>query len=371
MKIAFTSGNLIRDMDGVAQVIYKMIDILKRKRIEIIGLSQLIPAKKDQEIPMVKVPSFSLPFYKQYRVPFHVKNLLKKTLDKFSPDIIHVHSPDTLGFAAAEYGREHNIPVIATHHTRFTAYLKYYHLQILEGVLWKLLQELYEKCELVLCPSSQIVEELNRHGIKNTLFLPHGVDTTFFNPKKRSEKFRKEHGLDQKTALLFVGRLVWSKDLNILAGAYKHLKRRSDIAFVLAGEGPAREGLEKQMPEAIFLGHLPAKKVAEAYASCDVFVFPSTTETFGLVTLEAMASGIPAVAAEASGTSDIVQNGKTGLLTKPKNVKDFTEKIEEIVTNKTLQKKMGRAALQYARTQTWEKIVEKVIQKYNKLAPSA
>lgn len=371
MKIALTSGNLIRDLDGVAQVIYKMIEILKTRGVKMIGFSQLIPAKKDQPIPMVKVPSFSLPFYKQYRIPFHAKRLLEKTLDEFSPDIIHIHSPDTLGFGAAEYGREHNIPVIATHHTRFTAYLKYYHIQILEGVLWKLLQELYEKCEFVLCPSNQIVEELNKHGIKNTLFLPHGVDTEFFNPKKRSLKFRKEHDIDGKTALLFVGRLVWYKDLNVLAGAYERLKKRDDLAFVLVGEGPAREELEKQMPKAVFLGYQPGNKVAEAYASCDIFVFPSTTETFGLVTLEAMASGIPVVAAEASGTLDIVRDGKTGLLAKPKNVKDFTEKIEKIVTNKTLQNKMRKAALQYAKTQSWEKIVEKIMQKYRKLAPRA
>ncbi len=348
MRIAFTVGNLIRDFDGVSRVVYKYIESLKEKGVEFIAFSQIVPSQKEQVVPMFKVPSFALPLYKRYRVSVFSKPILVAELKKFRPDIIHVHSPDPLGRDAANYGQKHKIPVVATHHTRFEAYLSYYNLSFLTNLAWLWMRELYANCLLVFCPSRQIVEELNAEGIFNTVLLPHGVDTKFFHPSKRSKELRQKLGLENKIALLFVARLVWEKDLKVLAEAYKILEGREDIVFVLVGEGPARKELGKMMPRALFLGQKSAQEVAEIYACCDIFVFPSTTETFGLVALEAMASGLPVVAVHASGLEDIVQEGKTGFLAQPKDSQDFASKITKLVDDAVLRAEMSAAAYAYA-----------------------
>lgn len=366
LRIAFTSGNLIKDSDGVARVVYKTIAELLKHGAVLRCISQLVPPKGDLPVDVVSVPSFAIPLRGNYRIAYKTKSIVKKTLDEFMPDIIHVHTPDAVGITAAKYGIAHNIPVIATHHTQFDNYLKYYNLQWLEPLLWKYLKNFYSKCALILCPSSEIENELNKHGIKNTTTLNHGVDTSVFKPNLRSSVFRKTHYAESKLILLFVGQLVWYKDLDILADAYKIFSGRDDVLFMLAGSGPAKKELKKRMPKAVFLGQLNVGDLAVAYASSDVFVFPSTTETFGLVVLEAMASGLPAVGADAPGIKDIIKNNNNGFLTIPRNAKDFSDKILTLIEDKTLRKKMGTNAAKYAKSRSWQEITDKLIDLYRK-----
>lgn len=363
LRVLFTSGNLIKNSDGVSRVIYKMIDQLQNHNVVIHCISQTEPAPGDLPAPATKVASFPIPFRKDYRMAWRVNGVLTKTIEEFKPDIIHIHTPDSLGIAAAKYGKKHNIPVVATHHTQFIHYLKYYHAQWLAPFLFNSMKKMYSLCEVVLCPSRAIVEELTSKGVTNAVLLHHGVDADIFDPRHKSDAFKKQHGLLGKTVLFFVGQLVWYKDLAVLAQAYTIIGEK-DVVFTFAGQGPIKEQLATMMPKAIFLGQLKSEELAIAYASSDIFVFPSTTETFGLVVLEAMASGIPAIGADASGINDIIQDGKTGFLTAPKNAPDFAKKIEILIHDVSLRKKMGTAARAYALTQSWDVVAQKLIDFY-------
>jgi glycosyltransferase involved in cell wall biosynthesis len=212
------------------------------------------------------------------------------------------------------------------------------------------------------------MNELKEHGFNKVSFLPHGVDISVFNPSFKSGEWKKKIGIDGKIALLYAGRLVWEKDLKVLVETYKIITSlRNDIKFVLAGDGPIRNELEQLMPEAVFLGHMNGKDLSEAYASSDVFVFPSTTETFGNVTVEAMASGLPPVCAKEGGAYGIIQEGLTGLLAEPRNPNDLAEKIIFLSDNEDARIRMAHKALEFANEQTWDNIFRKLYNSYNEV----
>jgi glycosyltransferase involved in cell wall biosynthesis len=194
------------------------------------------------------------------------------------------------------------------------------------------------------------------------------VDTDSFNPRFRSRDWRIRFGVDGRIVLLFVGRLVWEKDLRTLADAYRILKGgRNDLALVLVGDGPIRAELQIMMPDAIFLGYQSGVDLSTAYASSDAFVFPSTTETFGNVTIEAMASGIPPVCALAGGSAGIIDDGKTGLLTKPRDGFDLAAKIGQLADSLSMREKIGREAFAFAQQQSWERIFDRLLDSYDRV----
>ncbi len=365
MKIAFFAGTMKPGHDGVTRVLFRLSDFLQAKQIDHIFFSPIIPPDDEQTIPMYKVPSVAIPIYDEYRLASPSQKYFSDRLAEFEPDILHINSPCTLGRAAIEYGKEHGIPVVATYHTHFASYAKYHHLQMLEQPAWLYFKHLYNKCDRIYVPSLPILEELLSHGIKNLEYLPHGVDTSLFHPSHYSDSWKNRHGIEKKYALLFVGRLVWEKDLHTLADTYSILeKKRNDIAFVLAGDGPIRNELEHQMPKAVFLGYTSGEDLSEAFASSDIFVFPSTTETFGNVTLEAMASGIPPVCANQGGASGFIKDGVTGLFAKPQDPADFAAKIETLLDAPEQRAQMASDAFIYAQEQTWESSFERLLISY-------
>ena len=291
----------------------------------------------------------------------------RKIIRTIKPDIIHVNSPCPLGYAALTYAKKRKIPVIATYHTHFISYAKYYYLEILEPFLWLYTKGFYNNCNKVLVPSKSILSELRQHGLKRLEYLPHGVDTQAFNRSYRSIKWRKGYGIDNKIVLLYVGRLVWEKDLEVLADTYAKFESNRSLSFVIVGDGPIRQDLEKLMPKAIFTGKLIGKELSTAYASSDIFVFPSTTETFGNVILEAMISGLPCVAANKGGSKSAIKNNVTGLLAKPHDCKDFTKKVKYLIHHPKLRKQMAQHAVEYAEKQSWNLICERLFKEYYKL----
>jgi glycosyltransferase involved in cell wall biosynthesis len=199
-------------------------------------------------------------------------------------------------------------------------------------------------------------------------FKEGGVDAQMFNPSYRSTEWRRVHDMEGKTVLLFVGRLVWEKDLRTLAATYARLvPGHPEVVFALAGDGPAREELRQMMPEALFLGHQAGENLSRAYASSDIFIFPSTTETFGNVTLEAMASGLPPVCAREGGAYGFIEPGVTGLLAAPRNPDDLAKQVEYLLRHPERRKDMGRAACTFAQEQRWEKIFQRLFESYEEV----
>jgi glycosyltransferase involved in cell wall biosynthesis len=368
-RVAYFAGTMRPEHDGVTRVLYRLIHALPGHGVESIFFSPIVPDPASQPVPMYEVPSVAFPLYKDYRVAIPGQKHFEERLARFNPDLIHINSPCPLGHAAVRYGRRAGIPLVATYHTHFPSYAKYYKIKALETFSWGYLRKLYNECERVYVPSEPIRKELRMHGFTTTEFLPHGVDTTTYNPSHRSEEWRRTHGLEGKTVLLFAGRLVWEKDLRTLAEAYRIItERRNDAAFVLAGDGPVRSELAQMMPGAHFLGQLGGEELSRAYASSDVFVFPSTTETFGNVTLEAMASGIPPVCAREGGAWGFVKSGTTGLLAEPRNGADLALQVEHLLDRPDRRQAMGKAALAYAQQQTWDRIVDRLLASYSEVA---
>jgi glycosyltransferase involved in cell wall biosynthesis len=366
IKVAYFAGTMRPGHDGVTRVLYRLIDGLKDRGIKNIFFSPIIPSEEEQTTTMFEVPSFTFPLYKDYRVSIPGLKHFEQELMEFKPDILHINSPCSLGYAAIKYGQKFQIPVVATYHTHFASYAKYYKVKALENFSWNYFRNLYNKCERVYVPSQPIMQELNEHGLNTIEFLPHGVDTNAFNPKFKSDNWKKKLNLEGKITLLFAGRLVWEKDLLTLAKTYKILTtKHNNIAFVLAGDGPIRKELEEMMPGAVFLGNLSGTELSTAYASSDIFVFPSTTETFGNVIVEAMASGIPPVCVREGGAYGLIEDGINGLIAEPHNPADLADKIEFLLNQPALREKIALNAFTFSQTQSWDEIIDKLILSYN------
>lgn len=368
VKIAYFAGAMKEGLDGVTRVLFRLTDYLNKNEIDAVFFSAVVPPESEQPVPMFRVPSVAFPLYKDYKVALPGYAFFEKKMKEYKPDIIHINSPCPLGAAAVKYGNKNGIPVVATYHTHFASYAKYYNISMLEGLGINYLKKLYNRCEKVYVPSRPILRELDELDIENLSYLPHGVDTKLFNPKYKSPEWRSELHLEDKTVILYAGRLVWEKDLRTLAGTYDIITQKSPNAvFVLAGEGPVKNELEKLMPNALFLGHQSSENLAKIYASSDIFVFPSTTETFGNVTLEAMASGLPPVCVREGGAYGMIKDGITGLVAEPHSSEDLAAKLSMLIKDEKFRSSMGYNCLTYAYKQSWDNIFDRLMESYLKV----
>jgi phosphatidylinositol alpha 1,6-mannosyltransferase len=368
MRIAYFNANLKVGQDGVTRVIYKMIDGVLARQHEAIAVSSIIPEPSQQPIPMHKVPSVVLPLQKAYRIAVPGYQSFARVLQDFQPDILHIHSPCTLGFGALKYAKHFGVPIVATYHTHFPTYPRYYNLTRLEDLTWRISRNLYNQMDRTLVPTRPILQELAEHNIHRLEYLPNGVDVGLFTPQRRSEAWRKRFGNGEKPIVLFVSRIVWEKDLRILADAYKQLReKRKDFEMVIVGDGHARQEFEQMMPGAHFLGYQSGVTLAESFASADIFVFPSTTETFGLVTLEAMASGLTPVAAKMGGAVEIIEEGISGIFAKPLDGTDMALKVEWLLDHPQYQRVMSEHATQRAKQYRWESVLDRLFNSYESI----
>jgi glycosyltransferase involved in cell wall biosynthesis len=312
---------------------------------------------------LVPVPSVALPGRSDYRFTVGITPSVREELERFDPTLYHIATPDLLGRHALSLAQSTDAPAVASYHTHFSSYLKYYHLDLFESALWSYLQHFYQQCEQVYVPSAAMAEILQDHGITEGLRLwERGVDTERFTPARRSLDWRRAHGIgDDEVVVTFVSRLVWEKGLDVYAEVIERLERQGvPHRSLVVGDGPARAELEDRLPNTTFTGFLKGTDLARAYASSDVFLFPSDTETFGNVTLEAMASGLPTVCARAVGSRDLVDDGATGRLCPPGDVGAFTEATRRLILDASMRNRMGAAAHERAQDFTWATILDKM-----------
>ncbi len=365
MRIAYFNANLKVGQDGVTRVVYKMIDGALERGHEAIAITSILPEPSEQLIPMYKVPSVVIPLQKAYRMAMPGYQSFARIVNEFRPDIIHINSPCTLGFGAVKYAKHFGVPVVATYHTHFPTYPRYYNLTKLEDLVWRITRNLYNSVDRTLVPTKPILNALTENNVQRLQYLPNGVDTGLFTPERRNNAWRTQFGDGSKPIVLFVSRLVWEKDLRVLADAYQQLKtKRNDFEMVIVGEGNARTEFEQMMPCAHFLGYQTGVTLAESFASADIFVFPSTTETFGLVTLEAMASGLTPVAAKMGGATEIIEEGISGLLAKPLDSVNLAQKVEWLLDHPNYRRTMGEQAHRRAQEYRWESILNRLFITY-------
>jgi phosphatidylinositol alpha 1,6-mannosyltransferase len=371
MKIAYFNASLKVGQDGVTRCVYKMIDAALERGHEAIGITSAMPAG-EVAVPIFHVPSLAFPLQKNYRIAIPGYQSFAKRLLDFQPDILHINSPCTLGFGAVKFARHFGVPVVATYHTHFPTYPRYYNLNGLEELTWRVLRRIYNNIDRTFVPTKPIAEELNVHGIKNLEYLPNGVDTDVFDLSYRSKEWRRRllgrsesDEKREKPIILFVSRLVWEKDLRVLAQMYNKLRsERNDFEMVLVGDGPARQELETLMPGAHFLGYQSGMPLSESFASSDIFVFPSTTETFGLVTLEAMASGLVPVAAKVGGAVEIIEEEISGLFAEPFSADDLAAKVGWLLDHPRKRKQIAERSRLRAKEYQWKIIFERLFASY-------
>jgi phosphatidylinositol alpha 1,6-mannosyltransferase len=369
MKIAYFAGSLVQNIDGVSRVLYKIAEHNRLCQIP----SIYIAPETDPRIgsDSIRLSGIRLPLYSEYKLSTSTvaEVAAKLRLQNFEPDLIHVHSPCTAGRAGLMLGKKLGVPIIATCHTNFPAYLPYHKLGILSKPLKKYLQQFYNACDLVLVPSYSHEAELHTWGVKNTRVLPHGVDTDVFNPERYQEALRPKSG---RTVLLYAGRLVREKNLHLLAEAIRKIAAyRQDFELWIAGTGIIEKELQNLLKNAVFWGFCDSQKLAELYASADIFIFPSQSETFGNVTLEAMASQTCCIAADAGGTKDLIVHRQNGWLFDGTHASALAQGLETLLDDASLRHRLAQQALTSSRQYHWPAILSQQIQYYKQLTGNA
>ncbi|XUU59421.1 glycosyltransferase family 4 protein [Erythrobacter sp. HA6-11] len=371
LRIAMFSGNYNYVRDGANQALNRLAEYLMRHgaALRVYSPTTDTPAFEPTG-DLVSVPSMPIPSRSEYQVPMGLSRANKKDLAKFAPNMIHVSSPDPTGHSAVRWATDHDIPVLASVHTRFETYPRYYGLGFTEPMVETILRRFYHRCDALVAPSQSMVDTLLEQKMHEDIAIwSRGVDRTVFDPSKRDLEWRRSHGIeDNEIAIVFLGRLVMEKGLDIFAETIVQLRREQVPHRVMViGDGPARKWFEQALPGGVFVGFQTGADLGRALASGDVFFNPSITETFGNVTLEAMASGLPVVAAGATGASSLVDDWETGRLVPPGNAKDFAEAIGPYCTNHDLRARHGAAGEVKSRAYSWDAINKVVADAYVRL----
>lgn len=368
LRVALFSGNYNYVRDGANQALNRLAGYLLSRGVQLRVYS---PTVEHPAFPptgdLVDVPAVPIPGRSEYRFPLWLTGRIRRDLEHFNPNVVHVSSPDIVGHRAVTWARRHKVAVVASVHTRFDTYLAYYHLQGLEPLARELMRRFYHRCEIVLAPAQSTAAILRAQRMNRDIHTwSRGIDRDQFNPERRDMAWRRSLGIDDdEMVVAFLGRVVMEKGLDVFSDAIQAfatfgLKYR----VLVIGEGPARPWFEEQLPYAIFTGQLTGIELARALASADLFLNPSITEAFGNVTLEAMACALPVIAAESTGATNLVRHGVTGMLVDGTDPDEFAEALAAYARDPELRRSHGEAGFAVAKTMDWDSINAAVIRAY-------
>jgi glycosyltransferase involved in cell wall biosynthesis len=371
LRIALFSGNYNYVRDGANQALNRLAEYLLRQGAQIRTYAPTVAKPAFEAIgPLVSVPSVAIPLRPEYRLPLALTGGLRRDLAGYRPNIVHIASPDIVAHRAVSWARRHNIPAVASIHTRFETYLTYYHLEMLEPAARAIMRRLYRRCDAIVAPAESMAAVLRAQRMNRDISIwTRGVDRQQFHPGRRNMEWRRALGIaDDDMVVAFLGRLVMEKGLDVFADALEALAERKVKHRVLViGDGPARSWFEQRLPQGVFIGQQVGDDLARSVASSDVFLNPSVTETFGNVTLESMACGLPVVAAVATGATSLVRDGATGILVEPSDVEAFADALEQYAHDPELRRRHGEAGLAYAQTMDWDRINSAVVRIYQRV----
>jgi len=371
IRVALVSGNYNCVRDGANKALNRLVGYLLRQGVHVRVYSPTIDEPAFEPTgDLVSLPSVPIPGRSEYRVSLGLPARIRKDLAEFNPNIVHISSPDISAHRAVTWARRRGIPAIASVHTRFDTYLAYYNLQNLEPMVRAILRRLYLRCDAIVAPSESMSAVLSAQRMNRDISIwTRGVDREQFNPERRSMEWRRSVGLaDDELVVLFLGRLVMEKALDVFSDAMDVLsEKKIRHRILIVGDGPARPWLEERLPDAVYAGHLMGDELARAVASADVMVNPSITEAFGNVTLEAMASGLPVIAVNATGATNLVTHGKTGFLAEPGDYETIADELATYARKPETRRKHGLAGLKVAQGRDWDQINSAVLHTYSRV----
>lgn len=371
LRIALFSGNYNYERDGANQALNRLVGYLLSQGASVRVYSPTVENPAFEATgDLVSVPSMAIPFRPEYRMPLSLSRSVRRDLEAFNPNIVHIASPDRVSRKAVKWAKKRNLPVLCSVHTRFETYFRYYNMSFIEPVVEAWIRRLYRKCDALVAPSESFAQVLRQQRMNYDIDIwSRGVDREIFNPGRRDMEWRRGLGISDDTPVIgFLGRLVMEKGLDVFSDTIDQLKRRNVPHQVLViGEGPARAWFESRIPEAKFAGFQVGSDLGRAVASMDMFFNPSVTEAFGNVTLESMACGLPVVAAKATGSQSLVEDKVSGRLITPGAINQFADALQAYCVNSDLRAEHGNIGERRSLDYSWDAINQTVADTYLRL----
>ena len=371
LRIALFSGNYNYVRDGANQALNRLVGYLLSQGASVRIYSPTVENPAFEATgDLVSVPSMAIPFRPEYRIPLSLSRSVRRDLEAFNPNIVHIASPDRVSRKAVKWAKKQNLPVLCSVHTRFETYFRYYNMSFIEPVVEAWIRRLYRKCDALVAPSESFAQVLREQRMNYDIDIwSRGVDREIFHPGRRDMEWRRGLGISDDTPVIgFLGRLVMEKGLDVFSDTIDQLKRRNVPHQVLViGDGPARGWFESRIPDAKFAGFQVGADLGRAVASMDVFFNPSVTEAFGNVTLESMACGLPVVAAKATGSQSLVEDKVSGRLITPGAINQFADALQAYCVNTDLRAEHGSIGERRSLDYSWDAINQTVADTYLRL----
>lgn len=364
LKFALVTETFQPEINGVAMTLGKIVNQLAHKQHQV----QVIRPKqnnldKPSDTPYFKehlVTGMKIPFYQHLKFGFPAKNRLIKLWRAQKPDVVHIATEGPLGWSALQAAKQLQIPVISSYHTNFHQYSKHYGASFLTKPIEGYLRYFHNQTLATLAPTLKVVNDLESSGYKNVSMMARGVDTDQFNPSNRSLNLRKRWGAkEDDLVVIHVGRLAKEKNIHLVLEAFSAIQQSQTKAkLILVGDGPLREELAQHYPYAIFAGSQQGQALAEHYASADLFLFPSITETYGNVVPEALASGLCVVAYDYAAAGHIITHRTNGLLVQFNQSQDFIKTAAHVAKNLDLLNQCKAQSVASIANIRWESVID-------------
>jgi glycosyltransferase involved in cell wall biosynthesis len=378
IKVAFFAEILIEDFDGASRTMFQLLKRIDHHRFDFLFLCGVGP-DRIMGFNCMKIPTISLPLNTNYTMalPALAKKKLKKQLLDFAPDVVHIATPSLLGAFALKYANLRDIPVISIYHTHFISYIDYYfkHAPFLIGKVKQAIagtqKNFYNHCDVVYVPAQSIRKELEVMGVEPSRMQiwRRGINTKLFNPDKADKAFMTKITGNDYPTVIFASRLVWEKNVETLFRIYDRIQDSAlKINILVAGDGAALKTCKQRMKNAIFTGKVDHDTLSMLYASSNVFLFTSVSETYGNVVLEAMASGLPCVIADGGGSADFIEQGINGFKCDPFDDWDYYRRISQVLGDEVLRKQFVEHGLAASACLSWDQLSAQYFQELTKLS---
>lgn len=364
LRIAVVTETYPPEVNGVAMTLGRLVNGLQVRNHQV----QLIrPRQNDGDQPQPTATlsehlqrGIALPRYEGLKMGLPAKAALTRLWTRQRPDVVQIATEGPLGWSALAAANKLRLPVASDFHTNFHSYSSHYGFGLLRRAIVAYLRKFHNKAAVTLVPTEGIRRELLAHGYENIEIIGRGVDTQLFHPGRRDAALRAQWGVgENETAVLYVGRLAAEKNLSLVFSAFDAMHQAHPATrLVLVGDGPERAGWQAKRPDAIFCGTQVGEALAAHYASGDVFLFPSLTETWGNVTIEAMASGLAVVAYDCAAAEEIIRHGENGLKAAPEDQAAFIAQAASLAPDVARQRRLGTAAAARAAQLSWDAIID-------------
>ena len=371
LHISLVTETYPPEINGVAMTLGRLVNGLRARgqRVTVTRPRQPRDGATGIDDDEHLVMGLPIPGYAGLNFGLAGKRRLSAAWRKARPDIVHIATEGPLGWAAIAAARSLAIPVVAGFHTNFHSYGRYYGLGWLQRPLNDYLRQFHNRAQLTLAPTRKLVEQLEADGYRNLGVMTRGVDTAAFHPQRRDPALRESWGTGENdVALIYVGRLAAEKNLSLLVNTFRAIQMvQPQSRLVLVGNGPKSHQMQREHPDFIFSGPRIGEDLARHYSSADIFLFPSLTETFGNVLLEAMASGLAAVSFDYAAAGEHLQHGVNGMKAAYGDEADFMRLASELATNRETTRRLGRAACLTTQGLAWGSVLDKLLEDYRQL----